>query len=268
MIYFLSTFKAIASLFTIGLLGFFITKRKILPEKLLDAISTLALDFALPCLVFYKVITNFTLKGDFWFLLPLYWVVFTVIAIGLAFLSAFLINTKYQGEFRLSMTFQNAIFIPIITVTSIWKDDATFLVYIFLFTLLYPAFFFNFYILFFKKVKKVKPDWTKVFNPVFIATILALIIKACGLEQFIPSFILLGISMVSNITIPLIMIVVGGIIYIDLKDSGKLDWKEMGKFILVKNFVFPAIAIVILMWLKLPTTTLFLNQFHRLMLIQ
>jgi predicted permease len=45
---------------------------------------------------------------------------------------------------------------------------------------------------------------------------------------------------------PLVMIVLGGYIYIDLKNAGKVYWSPLIKFIICKNIFFPLVMLVIL----------------------
>ena len=76
----ISTFESIALLLSMGVLGLWITGKRILPKEALGVLSTLALDIALPSLVFVNILQNFK-PSEFhdWWLLPLWWAGLTVL---------------------------------------------------------------------------------------------------------------------------------------------------------------------------------------------
>ena len=54
------TFQSVAALLAIGLLGFWIIKRNVIPDSILHFLAILAIDIALPCIVFVNIITQFS----------------------------------------------------------------------------------------------------------------------------------------------------------------------------------------------------------------
>ena len=62
----IATFESVAALLGLGLLGFWVISRKILPSDALSLLSPLALDIALPSLVFVNIIMNAAeaMKGE------------------------------------------------------------------------------------------------------------------------------------------------------------------------------------------------------------
>lgn len=248
---FYSTFEAVAILFAIGLIGFSLISKKILPLALLSALSPLLLEVSLPALSFVKVFQNFKMEQvDKIVLYPASWLVFTFFAFLLAHLFKRIARRQIRGEFGMSLFFQNAAFIPLILIDRLYGKDSSHLVNLFLFTVLYSPFFFNFYHIFFEsKGEGIK--WKKVFHPVVVATIAAVLLVLTGLTQLTPTFIIGALSMVGGMAIPLLMIIVGGNIYVDFQNSKKFEFFEVAKFVLVKNFIFPSIAIAALYLLKL-----------------
>ena len=84
---FLTTFESIAVLLGIGLIGFFIIRKKIVPGTILGLLSPLALEIALPSLIFVNIIQNFTPNSyPDWWQLPIWWGFFTIITSGLTFI--------------------------------------------------------------------------------------------------------------------------------------------------------------------------------------
>jgi len=248
---FITTFESVAILLGIGLIGFLIIKRKILPGNILSLLSPLALDIALPSLVFINIIQDFTPENyPDWWQLPLWWGFFTVFAAFLTYIFMFSSKKKYRREFAVTLFYQNGIFFPLAILAGMFSNNPEYLIYLFLFTIFYPAFFFSTYQFFFEKKEKISIDWTKIFHPVLIATIIALIIGFLGIENKIPDFIKSIFVYLGGMTLPLLMLILGGNIYVDYKSQGKFDYFEISKFVLIKNVFFPLIFIVILILIK------------------
>ena len=51
--------QSVLALIGIGVLGFWILRRGILPENVIGFLSRLAIDIALPCIVFAGILLNF-----------------------------------------------------------------------------------------------------------------------------------------------------------------------------------------------------------------
>lgn len=243
--------QSVGIMFFIGLLGFFVAKKKLIPTDVLDLLSPLVLEIALPSLIFFRIIKTFN-PTDFpgWYLYPVYWVIFTIAAILTANIFKRFFRKEFQEETNLSLVFQNGLFIPIIVITETFGPDSSLLVHLFLFTIFYPAFFFNTYHLFFKKGAQ-RFNLKKTINPVLIATSLGLLLKFTNGDQLIPEFILTALQMVGGMTIPLLMLIIGGNIYVDLQKTGKAVRGEIVKFILIKNILFPIIGLGIILFFKL-----------------
>lgn len=243
--------QSVGIMFFIGFVGFFVAKRRLVPTDVLDLLSPLVLEIALPSLIFFRIIKTFN-PADFpdWYLYPIYWVIFTIAAIVMANIFKRLFQRQIQEETNLALVFQNGLFIPIIVITETFGDDSLLLIYLFLFTIFYPAFFFNTYHLFFKKGTQ-QFSLKKTINPVLIATALGLVLKFTHGDQLIPAFILTALKMVGGMTIPLLMLIIGGNIYVDLQKTGETAWREIIKFVVIKNILFPVIGIGIILFFKL-----------------
>src|SRR4030065_1604804 len=94
------TFQSVAALLGIGILGFWIIAKKILPENLLGFLSTLAIDIALPCLVMANILVDFSPEQyPDWWRLPLWWLFFSVIALALSLVTMFVSKKETRREF-------------------------------------------------------------------------------------------------------------------------------------------------------------------------
>ncbi len=253
---FFPIFQAVATMFGIGIIGFFIIHRKVVHGDLFGMIVPLVVDVGLPCLVFSNIIMKFDSEKFFtlW-KYPLYWGSQTIYFLLLSIIFAKLSKPETRREFSLSLFYQNGIFVPIIIISQVFGSSSNLLSELFIFTVFYPILFFNTYSLFFRDAKSKQKSggliFKDIFNSVLIATIFAVVIKITGFYKYLPQFVYSVFSEVGKITIPLIMIVVGGNIYLDILKKQKFLMVENIKFVLVKNFIFPFFTIVLLKFLNL-----------------
>ena len=247
---FISTFESVTVLLGIGIVGFWIIRKKILPETTLGLLSPLALEIALPSLVFVRILSDFSpnLLQDWW-TMPLWWLLFMGIIALLTIVFSYISKLETRSEFRISLFYQNAIFFPLAILSGMFGDASIYIVYLFLFTLFYPAFFFNTYYYFFKN-QEVSIDWRRILNNVLIATFIGLLIVFTGFQTQIPSVIVQIFSLLGAMTLPLIMLIIGGNIHIDYQRKGTLYLTEIVKFVVIKNIIFPLVIMGILLLLR------------------
>ena len=253
MAVFVSTLESVAVLLGIGILGFWIIRKRILPGDILGFLSPLALDIALPSLVFVTIIRDFSpAESQDWWQLPLWCFFFMACAGALTFLATFVSKRDTRREFAISLFYQNAIFFPLAILAGMYGNESPYIVSLFLFTIFYPALFFSTHPFFFKRSGKGTLNWRKIIHPVLIATLLAVSIRLFGVQHIIPNFVLSILALVGGMTLPLLMLILGGSIYMDFQQKGKLQLAETAKFVTVKNVLFPLVFLGILVILRPP----------------
>ncbi len=244
---FITAFESIAVLIGIGIVGFWIIKRNIVSEKAIDLLSPLSLEIALPALIFVNIISNFSPDSlTNWWQLPLWWLFFTLVVSGLSWALSFISKKETRPEFRISLLYQNALFVPIAIFTGIFSSSSEVLVYLFIFALFYPAFLFSTY-LFFLGEKKFVFRKDRIFHPVFIVTLLAVGLQLVGVGDKIPTVLMSVLRLLGGMAVPLLMLVIGANLYIDFKEKGKFNVKEVLKFVSVKNILFPLVFLGIIL---------------------
>ena len=235
------TFQSVIVLLGLGVFGFLIVQRKVVPEEALTALSNLALDIALPSLIFVNIVSNFSPQEiPDWWVLPLWWIVFTAITAVLTGLCMFVSQKTTRREFAMSLFLHNGLFFPLAILTGMFGASSQYLVFLFLFMMIYPAFLFNIYPYFFK-TKEKKLNLKRIFNVVFLSTITAIIIRLTAVQTIIPDAVLSMLSMLGAMSVPLLMLVIGGNISLTFQRKGKIFSGEIVKFVITKNVVFPLI---------------------------
>ena len=253
---FLITLQAVFALLGIGLLGFWIIGRRRVPSDTLGFLSSLAIDIALPLLVVANLISDFSPQEypDWWHM-PLWWLGFTAIALAMSLSASLLVRREIRSEFTIGLFYQNGLFFPILIIGGIFGQGNPYLVPLFLFVIFYPSMVFSTYTLFFRKsVQKQKLNWRRIVNPVLVATIVGLIIGFVQARDYIPDFLITIVTMVGAMSIPLFMLILGGNIYNDImyKADNRTTWyiREVVKFVVVKNLIFPLAFLALLLWLR------------------
>jgi predicted permease len=247
---FIIVLESVLVLLGIGVIGFWIARRNIIPENVLGFLSTLALDIALPCTVFASIMVNFS-PSEFpnWWQLPLWWLLFTAIALILTLLTRYISDKNTRAEFSIGIFYQNGIFFPLIILSGIFSTDTPYIAQLFIFIMLHPTLFFSTYHLFFKKAREAV-RWNRALNPVLIATLVAIIIQLAAVKDYLPEFIISIFEILGAMALPLVMIILGGSLYLDFQQKGKFYVSEIIKFLIIKNIVFPLVFLAILILVK------------------
>ena len=247
---FIVTLESVLVLLVIGVIGFWISRRDLIPEKVVGFLSRLAIDIALPCMVFASTMVNFSpSKYPDWWQLPIWWFGFTAFSLILTLITTFISQKNTRGEFAINLFFQNGLFFPLIIISGIFGTDVPYIPQLYIFIMLHPVMFFSCYQLFFKGSQK-RIQWHRIFNPILIATVLAVVVQLFGVKGYLPHFILSILEILGGMALPLIMIILGGSLYLDFKQGGKLYIREIIKFVIIKNAVFPLVCLALLILIR------------------
>jgi predicted permease len=251
---FIVVLESVLVLLGIGVIGFWIARRGIIPENVLGLLTRLAIDIALPCMVFASIMVNFT-PSEYpdWWQLPLWWFLFAAVSLILTLVTMFLSQKDTRAEFGMNLFYQNGLFFPLVIIGGIFGTDAPYLPQLYIFILLHPVMFFSTYHLFFRKGKgegERKIQWNRIFNPILIATILAVGVQLFEVRDYLPDFVHSILQILGGMALPLIMIILGGSLYLDFKQKGKFYFPEIIKFLLIKNAVFPLAFLGLLILLQ------------------
>src|SRR3990170_4696669 len=197
------TLQSVAALLAIGVVGFWIIKRDVIPENVLQFLAILAIDIALPSIVFANIITQFSPSSSIqWWQYPLWWLLFSAIALILTLVTTFVSAKPTRREFAFSLFFQNGIFFPFIIVSGIFGPTSLYIPVLFIFIAFHPTLFYSTNHLFFrisnvKTEKNITEDNLKsrlrlgrIVNPVLVSTAVAAMIKLSGAERYLPTFII------------------------------------------------------------------------------
>jgi predicted permease len=188
-----------------------------------------------------------------WWQLPLWWFGFAAISLVLTQITMFVSKKDTRGEFAINLFYQNGLFFPLIVMSGVFGIDSSYLPQLYIFIVLHPIMFFSTYPLFFRKRMgegERTMQWNRIFNPVLFATVLAIIVQLFGVRDYLPDFVQSILQILGGMALPLIMIILGGSLYLDIQQKGTFYSLEIIKFVVIKNVVFPLAVLGILILLK------------------
>ncbi|MGB4704573.1 MAG: AEC family transporter [Candidatus Saccharicenans sp.] len=212
-------FEVVAAQLGISIVGFLIFRGKVQDkESILKFLSFLGIDLALPFFTFSLIIKNFDPAAfERWYLYPLWWMILTAFLFLLSLVSTFIV--RGNKEFFLSLFFQNGIFFPLALMSGLFGSDSGEVAILLIFMMFYPSFFF----LVIPAVLRVKQkaSWRRIISPVFLATLLAIVLKLTSLDVYLPVFMKNTFMAIGSLSTPLIFLILGGNIYLDLTETGR-----------------------------------------------
>lgn len=258
---FLESFKimglAVAQIFLLAALGYFLIKKNILGPEGLNALSCLVIQITLPLMIFCQLIKDFsfTLYPNWW-IFPLISIAITIagLIVGSVFLG-FIRGPEHKLQFLTLIAFQNSGYLPLALVAALLPSDklGPMFIYIFLFLLGFNLLLWSLgvYILSFTRAKKFALG--SLFSPPVIATLASLILIFFGLNKFIPQGALKPLRMAGDCTLPLAMLVVGG--NLASMRLGHINKKAMFLMLLAKLVILPVLGLWLVIKFKPPELT-------------
>lgn len=245
----------IFEIFLMGLCGFIVIRKKILPSYTSKVLSRLVMDITLPFLIFSKIITHFDFeKFKFWWILPLVAIGMVFLGMGIAKLFSKSTHNKIRREFISLSGYQNSGYLPLALIGSMFTKDIadTLFIYVFLFLAGFNFLIWSvgsFYLK--QKTSDDNINLSSFFTPPFIAILFSLGLVALGVEKYIPNVILTPISKIGSTTIPLGMIAIGAILG-EVKIGVGKDIISIIKITFIKLIALPITILIVLNIINLP----------------
>ena len=250
--------EAILLLLGIGAVGYAMLARKIAEPAILPYLSTLALEVSLPLYVFATLLRQFDPAEDpSWWMFPLWWVFFAAVTLALSFFGGRLFPAESRREATTALYLYNPLFVPLAVIVGLYGTASVHVAELFLFTMFSVTFYFNFYPVFYRNKsipvlgRKMLPDWKKVFNPLIRTMLFTLALVFLGWDAWIPSVVVSVAQKVGDLAFTLVMLTLGGYIYLDIRNAGRIRWGQVACFVAIKNLVFPLVFLGIVYGLKL-----------------
>ncbi|MEK6564271.1 MAG: AEC family transporter [Candidatus Omnitrophota bacterium] len=274
LFYFNSVSQVMLQIFILGLVGFALTRRKLLSPQGLTGLTTFLIGVSFPALIFWQVITKFSFSlYPQWWIFPLISLAITLLGLATGYFFSFSRrDIKYRREFISLVGFQNAGYMPLILLNRIVSNNQadTVLIYLFLFLLGFNLVIWSWgvYFLcgqkrkdfslgslprpFLGKLSVIFEKGRGLFSPPVIAVLLGFLLVALKINPLIPGFVLEPLKMLGNCSFPLAVVVVGASLA-ELCLPAKLwDKRIIFKLILAKLIVLPFLGLLLIRGLRPP----------------
>ncbi|MDD5254694.1 MAG: AEC family transporter [Candidatus Omnitrophica bacterium] len=248
------TGAAVAQIFVLGALGYFLVKRNILGDCGLESLSRLTLDVTLPLLIFAQLVSDFSFSlYPHWWIFPLLSIAVTLLGLLLGgCASAFIKGRQQKLQFITLVAFQNSGYLPLTLIAALLPEAqrTEVFIYLFLFLLGFNLVMFSLGVYMLASTGAQKFEAKSLLNPPVAATLISFAVVLLGLGKLIPGFVMEPVRMIGETTLPLALLVVGGnLAQIHLH---KVHKAAMGLMIPLKLIIMPLAGLLLVMKFNVP----------------
>ena len=243
---------AIAQIFAMGVLGFYLVRSKIIHEDGLKLLSFLSVNIFFPLFIFYQIIKHFdAVRMPFWWGFPL--INISLVLMGLLVTSLVLLRhqSALKDEFLAVSAFHNAGYIPLLIMMSLPLGAWAGQVYtcVILSIIGFDTCLWSMGVWLLTRGKSGRMDLRKMINPPLISMSAALIIVLAFGPNIVPEIVLKPIKILGDAAMAVAMIVIGG--NLSLSSLVRVNSFQITGVVLIKLIVMPLITLIGLLFLKL-----------------
>lgn len=253
--YFKSIAQAMLQMFLLGLVGFFLIRRKVLSSEGLNGLTNLLVEVTFPALIFWQVITKFSFDlYRNWFAYAFLSIIITVLGLVVGYIFSFSAkDERIKREFVSLVGFQNSGYLPLVLLGWLVPKEqlSNVLIYLFLFLLGFNLVFWSWGVHFLSGNKLKNFSLPSLFSPPVVATFLGFIFVALRINTSLPQFVLSPLEMLGNCSFPLAIVVVGGALG-ELPIYRVSDKPLVAKMLLAKLVVLPLLGLIFLKYVAVP----------------
>jgi len=242
--------NSVVSLFLIMLVGVYATRRNIITDEINRGLTDILLNIALPFLIISSFILTYDDSVKTNVVKTFYLSIITFVLIGIvSYILLFPIKGDRKIILQFSNVFTNTGYVGFPILNAIYGSEG--ILYGSIFQMFYVMFIWTYGIMLFKERVRgegVYKDFKKtvvevIMNPSIIAVLIGIMIMAFNIK--IPDMFLTSIRSIANITGPLSMIIVGGILSkVNIRNYAKDITVYYG--IILKLFLIPGIIYFVL----------------------
>jgi len=243
---------AVAQIFAMGAMGFYLVRSGRIHETGLKLLSFLSINIFFPLFIFYQIIAHFdAVHIPFWWQFPL--INMSLALTGL--LIASLVTLRHQGHLKDGFVavscLNNGGYIPMLIVLSLplghWAGQLYACV---IFSIMgFDLCLWSFGVWLITKDKSGRMDLRNLINPPLMSMFAAMLIVLTVGGHIVPEAVLKPIKILGDAALPMAMIVIGG--NLSLSIASKVSWTQVSGAVLIKLIVLPLITLIVLSVAKL-----------------
>ena len=245
---------AIIKLTLLAVFGFFLYRKAVIDEKSLTFLTTFLISFAIPFLIFSRIVANRKLHSGFspLLFLPISLGIF-VLGLVLGFLFSLKRNHDFKKEFIGLVSFQNALYLPMSLAFALFPAAVReeFLLYAFLYLIGFDVLMWSAGSFLILKKDGDRYDVKTLFTPPIISIAVSLFLVYTGSAKFIPSFLMDTVKMLGDTSFVFSMLVLGCFL---AKISREGMWRKFlitAEASILKLIVMPLVVLIFLAYFKI-----------------
>ncbi len=243
---------AIGQIFAMGAVGFWLVRSGAVNDAGLKMLSFISVNIAFPMFIFNQILHNFDpIQTPGWWAFPLINISLAALGLTVASLGFYLTGRKIRDEVLLASSFHNAGYIPLLLSMTLPLGVLAGKVYtaIILSIIGFDICLWSVGLWLMTRAQKPKIDLRNMLNPPLVSMAAAVsIVLICG-PLHIDDIWLKPVKIIGDSAMALSMLIIGG--NLALTKLTKLHAKGMVGAVLLKTMVMPAIALGVLVMLKL-----------------
>lgn len=243
---------AVAQIFSMGAMGFYLVRSGIIHESGLKLLSRLSISIFFPFFIFYQILTHFDpVQMPFWWEFPL--VNISMSLTGL--LISALVTWRHRGHLRDGFiavsSLNNGGYIPLLIAMSLplGKMAGQVFAAVICSIIGFDLILWSLGIWIVTREKSGHINLKKLFNPPLLSMFAALAIVLVFGRGIVPQAVLKPINVFGQAALPIAMIVIGG--NLSLTSLAQINWVQITGAALIKLIVLPLMALIVLSNIKL-----------------
>jgi len=243
---------AVAQIFAMGAMGFYLVRSGIIHESGLKLLSFLSVNIFFPLFIFYQIIKNFDAAHiAFWWGFPLINISLVLIGLMISSLVVLRHRSPLKDKFLAVSSLHNAGYIPLLILMSLPLGGWAGQVYacLILSIIGFDICLWSLGIWLLTRGKSSRMDLKKMINPPLLSMSAALIIVLVFGHNAVPEIVLKPIKILGDAAMAVAMIVIGG--NLSLTSLTRINWSQVSGVVLIKLIVLPLVTLVVLSVLRL-----------------
>jgi malate permease and related proteins len=243
---------AVAQIFAMGGVGFYLVRSGIIHDSGLKVLSFLSINIFFPLFIFYQIVANFDASRiPFWWEFPL--INISLVTTGLLVSSLVTLRHKshLKDAFLAVASLNNGGYIPMLIAMSLPLGHLAGQVYAcVIFSIIgFDICLWSVGIWIVTREKSGKIDLKKMINPPLMSMVAALVLVLTVGKGFVPEAVLKPMKIMGDAALPVAMIIIGG--NLSASASSRVKWVEVTGAALIKLIILPLATLLVLSLVRL-----------------
>jgi len=243
---------AVAQIVAMGSIGFYLVRSGLVKEDGLKLISFLTVNLFFPLFIFYQIISNFkAIHMPYWWGFPLVAILLPLTGLSIVSLLVLRHQHPYKSTFLAVASFHNGGYLPLLMVAAL--PLGTFAAQAnagIIFSIIgFDICVWSLGVWLLTKDETTRMDFRKILNAPLISMFTAWFIVLTFGPGVVSPIVLKPIAMMGQGTMAFAMLLIGG--NLGMTSLARVNWKEISTIVLIKLFVMPLLALLLLIQLKL-----------------